>query len=168
MKNKHNETLKAQKQRDLVYTDYSNRTVNIVKNEKIEEMIRLQNWRPSGVCSISSGELPVIMDSDHYKKSKAVRYSGSTEKQTIQFDDKGNSLYSQSLLFKHITENRKLGICIAGAVVVVNQAGKLRFRYTEHTPAPKNQPFSPLEITTDSQSHILTADNNNACVYIID
>ncbi|XP_062600933.1 uncharacterized protein LOC134262553, partial [Saccostrea cucullata] len=49
---------------DLVYTDYSNRTVNIVKNEKIEEVIRLQNCRPSGVCCTSSGDLLIIMNMD--------------------------------------------------------------------------------------------------------
>ncbi|XP_062579569.1 uncharacterized protein LOC134241543 [Saccostrea cucullata] len=119
---------------DLVYTDVS--TVNIVKNEKIEEVIRLKNWRPLGVCSTSSGDLLVIMRSDDYN------------------------------------ENRNLDICMpnceARAVLVVNQAGKLRFRYTGHSPAPKNQPFYPQGITTDSQSHILTADPSNDCVHIID
>ncbi|XP_062596638.1 uncharacterized protein LOC134258088 [Saccostrea cucullata] len=157
---------------DLVYTDFNGRTVNIVKNEKIEEVIRLQNWSPKGVCSSSSGDLLVIMYSDDDKQTKVVRYSVSTKKQSIQFDSKGKPLYSSGPYYRHIIENRNLDICVTdskvGAVVVVTQVGKMRFRYTGYTPKNKLYAFCPQGITTDSQSHILTADYYNDCVHIID
>nr|XP_022297400.1 uncharacterized protein LOC111106844 [Crassostrea virginica] len=156
----------------LLYAYWETRTVYKINNDQTEEILTLQGWRPVNLCVSSSGDLLITMFSDDGTQSKVVRYSGSTVKQTIQFDDKGQPLYSGNSKIKYISENRNLDICVADygadAVVVVNQAGKLRFRYTGHPFSTKNKPFKPRGITTDSQCHILTADKDNNCIHILD
>uniref|UniRef100_A0A8W8MAX8 Tripartite motif-containing protein 2 n=1 Tax=Magallana gigas TaxID=29159 RepID=A0A8W8MAX8_MAGGI len=156
----------------LLYSDWVTMKVYKVKNGKTEVLIRLQGWMPINLCVTSTGDLLVTMFSVDYTQSKVVRYSGSTAKQTIQFDDEGKLLYSGNQRIKYISENRNHDICVAdcgaGAVVVVNQDGKLRWRYTGQLLVTKNKPFKPRGITTDSQSRILTADRDNHCIHVLD
>jgi hypothetical protein len=151
----------------FVYTD--NKTVNQVKNNQTRTMITLQGWVPLNVCCTTSGDHLVTMHSDDVKQSKVVRYSGSTEKQIIQYDDQDRPLYSPGGT-KYINENRNLDICVADrdarAVVVVNASGKLRFRYTGH-PSNTGERFDPVGLTTDSQSHILTTEWANHRIHIL-
>ncbi|XP_034305152.2 uncharacterized protein [Magallana gigas] len=157
---------------DLLYSDWFAMTVNKVKNGQTDELIRLQGWNPGKLCVTSTGDFLVTMCRSDWIQSKVVRYSRSTEKQTVEFDEEGKPLYSRNSSIKYITENRNHDVCVAdygaGAVVVVNQDGKLRWRYTGHPSVTKNKPFVPRGIATDSQSRILTADGNNHCIHILD
>jgi DNA-binding beta-propeller fold protein YncE len=149
----------------LVYTDYRDRTVNLVKNNQTRTVITLQGWRPARVCCTAAGDLLVTMVTDD-KQFKVVRYRGSTETQTIRYDDRGRPLYSCA---GYISENSNQDICVSDAksVVVVNAAGKLRFRYTGHPPYT-GQSFYPVGITTNSRGHILVADCDNDRVHLLD
>ena len=40
---------------DLVYTDYNDRSINLVSDTHIQTLITLRGWKPLGVCSTYSG-----------------------------------------------------------------------------------------------------------------
>ena len=64
------------KSRDLVYTDYFDKSINIIKNTQIQQLVRLRKWLPLRLCSTSSGDLLVSMISEDKKHlTKIVRYS---------------------------------------------------------------------------------------------
>lgn len=150
---------------DLVYTDYIGRTVDIVKNTEIQEVIKLHDWRPCSVCSTSADDLLVLLKNDYLEQTKVVRYSGFTEIQSIQFNN-NDTLYSSSDI-KYITENRNLDICVtdstANAVVIVDHAGQFRLNYPDFLSTTRR--VEPIGITTDSQGRIITTDWNNVTKY---
>lgn len=96
---------------DLVYTDLD--TVNIMKNTHIKKIVTCWGWRPFGVTCTSSGGLLVVMDSDDYKHTRIVRYSGSTPLNWIEIDDNGQPLFSPGRYIRYISENKNHDICVS-------------------------------------------------------
>lgn len=150
---------------ELVYADDNDKSVNMIKNEQIQTVIRLRRWIPLIVCSTSSWALLVVMDSDDHKHTKVLRYSDSNlrytdpkkEKKSItsKYKDREQAFYSHSYNNKYISENINFYIFVADngacAVVVVNQAGKLRFTHTGPSSTTKES-FYPLGIEHDIQN----------------
>lgn len=113
------------------------------------------------------------MIKDDCKQSKVLRYFGSTEKQTIQHNEKEHLIFSSYDCTKYINENTNLDVrvadFIANAVVVVSQAGKLRFTCMYSGPFSTSKgSFNPVGIAPDSHGRILTLDGNNKFIHILD
>lgn len=155
---------------DLVYIDPPFRTVNKVLNTQVQELLTLREWRPRHVCCTITGDILVVMVSDD-KQTKVVRYFAYGSKE-IQFNDKGDPLYSSGQYSLYISSNRNGDICVAdneaGAVVVVSESGKFRFTYTGSQTYNRKLSFIPVGIATDGSFRILTSDRLNNCIHIID
>lgn len=104
-------------------------------------------------------------------KQRTCDTLGQQKKQSIQYNENGESIYTSDHGRKYISENRNEDISVydiqARAVVVVDQSGRLRFTYAG-TPNTNMREFHPRGITTDSQVQILSADYNNDCIHIVD
>ena len=140
-----------------------------VSDTQIRKLFTLQGWIPLSLSGSFSGDLLVIMKNDDGDQTKVVRYSGSTEKQTIQWYYHDMPLYTAGDI-KYLSENKNLDICVADcqahAVVVVSAAGKLRFKYIGFSSTEKA--FDPRGITTDSLGKILVSDWDNNRIHIVD
>lgn len=77
----------------LVYSDFEDRTVNIVVNKQISEVVRLRTLRPLRVNGTVSDDILVTMVGDKKKRTKVVRCAYSIENQPFLFDTKAPPLY---------------------------------------------------------------------------
>jgi hypothetical protein len=157
---------------ELEYSDGSRRTVNIVKEEGSETpIITPQGWHPGKIWYTKSGDILVSMCTADFSQRKIVRYQGHTMKQEIDKKEDGKPIYEGGKFSLYITENKNEDSCTsngkAGALIVVNKSGKVRFRYTG-TPVSRKKPFIPTHIATDTMCQIIVADYVNACLHILD
>jgi streptogramin lyase len=101
---------------------------------------------------------------------KIVRYQGQRATQEIDKDELGKSIYQRGYKAVFVTENNNGDVVVydlnASAVVVVDQTGKVRFRYDKQPGG--QQPFAPRHIVIDSKGHIMVIDKLDNCLHILD
>jgi tripartite motif-containing protein 2/3 len=168
----HPSGITVNRQGELIYSDYFNRTVNIVRHGKTETLITTpKGWHPQGLCCTRSGDILVTMFTTDDSHCKIVRYQGQRVTQEIDKDERGNPIYQGGKYAVLVTENNNGDIMAsdtnAKAVVVVDRTGKVRFRYNNKPPGGQ-QPFSPRQIVADSMGHIIVGDYFNSCLHILD
>lgn len=145
------------------------KTLNLGKNEKhIQENIRLQLWKPRNICRASPGYLLVVLNSNDYRNTKFIRNSGSTNKQTIQFNNKGKPMYSYGSYYRYIKENMNLYMCMSDGIArSVLRAQEPRLTCTVHQLLHGNNSISD-GIITDSRNIFVTVEYICHCIYILD
>jgi hypothetical protein len=161
---------------ELVYIDGLNRTVNVVRYGKIRTLITTpQGWCPEKLCCTELEDILVSMrELRHgfpHARHKIVRYQGESVTQEIERDEDGKLIYALGSSELYVVENNNGDVCAsdgnANEVVVVKNSGRVRFRY-DGRPARKMKSFYPVHIVTDFMDQIIMADNNNACLHILD
>ncbi|XP_078330457.1 uncharacterized protein LOC144624499 [Crassostrea virginica] len=162
------------RERELIYSDYSSRTVNIVRHGKSETLITTpKEWRPEGLCCTRSGDIlvHVFKGPGPQSKNKLIRYQGQNIKQEINKDGQGYLIFKDGSSSLFMSDNNNGSVCVsdgnANTVVVVDITGRVRFRY-DGTPARTKKSFAPRDIVTDALSQIIVADIKNNCLHILD
>nr|XP_022312469.1 tripartite motif-containing protein 2-like [Crassostrea virginica] len=157
--------------RELVYSDFNSRTVNIIRDGKSQTLITTpQGCTPERLCCTRSGDILVHV-CGHQRNNKLIRYEGKNIKQEISKEGQGNPIFKCGFYSLFMSENNNGDVCVsdlnANTVVVVDKTGKVRFRY-DGKPARKETIFGPAGIVTDALSQIIVTDYNNNCLHILD
>ena len=162
------------RERELMYSDYYSRTVNIVRDGKSQTLITApKGWTPVILSCTRSGDILVHVskESGRRTENKIMRFQGKNIRQEISIDGQGNPIFKDGEYLLYMSENNNGDVCVsdlnAETVVVVDKTGSVRFRY-DGTPARRGKSFEPRGIVTDSLSQIIVTDVNNDCLHILD
>ncbi|XP_078330155.1 uncharacterized protein LOC144624374 [Crassostrea virginica] len=158
--------------RELVYSDSKSGTVNIVRHGVSETLITTpRGWSPWKLSCTRSGDILVHVHKGKGKNNKIIRYQGQNIKQEISNYGQRNPILKDGNCSLFMSENNNGDVCVsdanADAVVAVDKAGRVRFRYYG-SPARREESFGPRGIVTDALSQIIVTDFNNDCLHILD
>lgn len=155
-------------QGDLIYSDYRNRTVNIVREGKTESLLTTPSgWHPCNLYATKAGD--VLVNMSRGLKNKIHRYQGEEISQEIENTDDGKPVFAEGSYSLYLTENSYGDVCVsdlnARSVISVDRSGRVRFRYEGGT---RKRSFDPQCIVTDSLNQIIVTDYSNDCLHMLD
>ncbi|XP_061192650.1 uncharacterized protein LOC133200850 [Saccostrea echinata] len=151
-------------QGELIYID---RNYDIIKDctKRIVLIDAKGGWKPKCIyCSPLTGDLLVGMATINHTAAKVVRYlSSGVEKQSIQYDDRQQALYTYPA---YVTENRNGDIIVSDnyVVMVTDYKGGVRFTYR----GSPDQGLAPRGVCTDPLLNILVCDCRSHGVHMLD
>lgn len=164
------QNIAVSKEGELMYSDYINKSINIVKGSQTHILIESEiGWHPQGIFCTREGHVIVTLRVAGDSHCKLARYEEGNLVQEIQYDKLGNSLFSRGYKCVYLAENSNGDICASDtnscSLVVVDKFGDLRYHYC-CDPTLHRKPFVPDHIITDSQSQIILSDYVNSCLHI--
>ncbi|XP_022304276.2 uncharacterized protein LOC111111534 isoform X3 [Crassostrea virginica] len=154
-------------------------SVKLVRTGWSEQLIIAPPWwTPEQLCCTRSGDILLNEKLWHWnwsgnipKDIRIVRYHNKEKSQEINKDRNGVSIFMKGPRSLYMSENNNGDICVSDSndrsVVVVNQTGRVRFRY-DGVPARRKRPFDPRDIVTDAYNQIILTDYSNNCLHILD
>ncbi|XP_061195450.1 uncharacterized protein LOC133203695 [Saccostrea echinata] len=155
---------------ELIYSDSTTENVHIFRHGKPEVMITTpRGWRPYRLYCTSSGD--ILVNVSNYTQNKIIRYQGTILKMEMDKDEHGNPIFKEGYDILAVAENINgdISVCDGNAdiLVVVDKAGRVRFRY-DGSQAMREKTSGPRYILTDTAGQIIMTDINNACIHILD
>eukprot|EP00105_Crassostrea_gigas_P007410 XP_011421640.1 PREDICTED: uncharacterized protein LOC105324280 [Crassostrea gigas] len=155
-------------QGDLIYSDYENKTVNIVREGKTEALFTTPpGWHPCNLFATKAGD--ILVNISRGLKNKILRHQGEDISQEIENNDLGKSIFAEGSYSLYLTENSHGDVCVsdlnARSVISVARSGRVRFRYKG---ASRKRSFDPQCIVTDSLNQIIVTDYSNDCLHMLD
>jgi streptogramin lyase len=162
--------ISATSEGEVIYSDYLNRCVNIVKGTQTETLLVMPDgWHPQGILQTDAGHILITLRTAGDCHCKIVRYEGQNITQEIQYNKHGKPLFSSGYKCVFLAENKNGDICASdtnsNSLVVVDKNGVFRFQY-QCDPALRRKPFVPDQIVTDSLCQILLTDYVNSCLHV--
>ncbi|XP_062612788.1 uncharacterized protein LOC134274524 [Saccostrea cucullata] len=147
-----------------------------VENGVSKSLLSISGWMAEGLCATSTGGLLVCVCNAYSKEVKIIRCDMSRISgdliitHEVQFN--GEKPLFHFGKFEHfVAENKNGDVCVsdanAVAVIVVDKAGKFRFKFQGNVIIYKKI-FSPDQITTDVECNIIVSDYMNNCLHILD